>query len=228
MLLVDRLLDQGLPLDNLCVYDQIIKSETSFHCSICNKCVDSFDHHCPFINNCLGKRNHKYFLLFIFTYTLFIITILTETLRHFIEIYREKGFSCIYTDEWTTILLILIILHLPVVLYQSFSQIKSLCRPPRKSKFENLQRQLNQTSIVNDTNASRQQISRSLLERHMNSDDLSVASINEKKKCAFWINLQRICCGNRLSQKQLYEFLFEMNNLEKSGHRTTATNTTTS
>lgn len=38
--LVDKLLDEGLHLDNLCVYDEVIKSETSFHCTICDKCVD--------------------------------------------------------------------------------------------------------------------------------------------------------------------------------------------
>ncbi|XP_068653911.1 probable protein S-acyltransferase 1 [Aristolochia californica] len=37
----------------------------SCHCAVCDNCVEKFDHHCPWISQCIGLHNYRYYLMFI-------------------------------------------------------------------------------------------------------------------------------------------------------------------
>jgi len=54
----------------LCRKCGVPRPERAHHCHVCNVCVLRMDHHCPWIRNCVGFRNHKFFLLLVMYSTL--------------------------------------------------------------------------------------------------------------------------------------------------------------
>ena len=73
-----------------CKYCKEIKPLRTHHCSMCRKCHLRMDHHCPWVNNCIGLCNFRYFVLFLFY--LWVICIFNSILSVY-PFFRLKSFE---------------------------------------------------------------------------------------------------------------------------------------
>ena len=88
-----KLIEKNIDIRNYCPKCYIQESDNIKHCIICDKCVEDFEHHCFWLNKCIGKKNKIFYLLFIifsFIYTFHTMYICFYSLFDFIIIPYEK------------------------------------------------------------------------------------------------------------------------------------------
>lgn len=58
---------------SMCISCLAFASANSKHCNTCKRCVNGFDHHCKWINNCIGIQNYKYFIALILSFECYFL-----------------------------------------------------------------------------------------------------------------------------------------------------------
>ena len=77
----------------ICLTCNIARPFRSTHCSDCDNCTLRFDHHCPWIGGCVGKRNYIYFFIFLILLNIKNVYLLIFSIIHICKTYMNS------TDE---------------------------------------------------------------------------------------------------------------------------------
>jgi len=78
----------------ICARCESYRPPRAHHCRVCQRCIRRMDHHCPWINNCVGEWNQKYFLQFLFyvgllsTYA--VVLVIISWLQECNDCYKDK------------------------------------------------------------------------------------------------------------------------------------------
>jgi hypothetical protein len=101
---------------SMCSQCQSFKPPHSHHCRICDRCISRMDHHCPWMNNCVGAGNMKHFLLFlIYTWSCAVYCLLLLGWNYFFCANEQ----CVFTTVLTQMVRIMTVLSVGGFLFVS-------------------------------------------------------------------------------------------------------------
>lgn len=91
------------------------------HCSVCDNCVEDFDHHCPWVNNCIGRRNYRYFFLFLLSLSVHMIGVFNFGL--IFVLHHKERLGELHTTVTLVVMCIAGLFFIPVVGLTGFHMV---------------------------------------------------------------------------------------------------------
>ncbi|KAG2498006.1 hypothetical protein HYH03_004264 [Edaphochlamys debaryana] len=82
-----------------CGLCQASVARNSKHCRACDRCVEGFDHHCKWLNNCVGTRNYWHFFALISSTNSLLVLQFAWGLWLFIRSFTEKDLMKLLVAE---------------------------------------------------------------------------------------------------------------------------------
>ncbi|CAM9124158.1 unnamed protein product [Laminaria digitata] len=67
------------------------KPARAHHCHVCDQCIVNMDHHCPWMNNCVGYLNYRYFVLFLLYMFVGCVYAVLISAPHFLAMANNTG-----------------------------------------------------------------------------------------------------------------------------------------
>ncbi|XP_028651455.1 uncharacterized protein si:ch211-223a10.1 isoform X1 [Erpetoichthys calabaricus] len=91
------LIEANKNLSVFCIYCEIFQPERTKHCKLCSVCVEDYDHHCLFLHNCIGRDNHRIFIIFILELAVSHMIFIFSSLYYFYLSYDLDAWNLLIT-----------------------------------------------------------------------------------------------------------------------------------
>jgi hypothetical protein len=117
----------------------------------CNRCTQNFDHHCKYLNNCVGGKNYELFLRILIVLTLYFLNVIAQAIWVFVESYNNEELKEYMISRWPVLAVMvllavvllgvdsLLIYHFYLTLVRKMTTLEYIFRetPSNESESEN-------------------------------------------------------------------------------------------